>query len=280
MTTPDIPNMPTEQELQRPATLRQKLEMAARFSAVVAATVPPTSLPPMVLTAITYKRFRDEKRFHRWHHMLEWAHWCSRHIMKADVRVEGLHRMPQDTRRLMWVSNHQSYVDIPVIMGALRIGAFLSKDLVAYIPVLGWIAWLGGTIYFNRRSPESRRKALSDVLRMCEESTPVVVFPEGTRSKDGELRTTVRMGALRSCWERDIRIATFAIDGTRYVFPPSMDRMYTGQRVAIVVGETLEPADFLDADAYASAAWDSVRQCFERARQMRLDPDWEHYPAT
>jgi 1-acyl-sn-glycerol-3-phosphate acyltransferase len=179
----------------------------------------------------------------------------------------------------MYVSNHQSYVDIPTIMGALRIGAFLSKDLVAYIPVIGLIAWLAGTIYFRRKDAQSRRKGLEDTLRMCEFSTPVVVFPEGTRSRDGNLRESIRLGAMRACWERDIRVGTFALDGTRFIFPPTMDRFFPNQRVAFVVGEILQPGDFPDPDRFAEASWEEVKRCFAKARVMRESPDWIHYPA-
>jgi 1-acyl-sn-glycerol-3-phosphate acyltransferase len=277
---PAVPGAPDADELRRPATFFQKVEAALRAGGVLAAAVPTTSVPPMAVTALFYHRFRDEERFHRLHKMLEWAAFCIRHVLQMDVRVDGLDRLPTDRRRLMFVSNHQSYVDIPLIMGSLRIGAFLSKDLVAYLPVIGQIAWLGGTIYFRRRDPESRRRALQDVLRMCTESTPVVVFPEGTRTRDGELRQAVRPGALRAAWEHGLRIGTFAVDGTWHVFPPSMDRFYAHQRVAIVVGDTLDPADYPDGDAYAAAAWDAVKRDFVRARALRSSPDWEHLPAV
>jgi hypothetical protein len=70
-------------------------------------------------------------------------------------------------------------------------------------------------------------------------------------------------------------VATFAFHGTRYVFPPTMDRYHGHQRVALVVGETLDPADYTDADAFATAAWDEVSRRFDRAREMRSSPDWE-----
>lgn len=178
----------------------------------------------------------------------------------------------------MLVCNHQSYVDIPLIMGSLRIGAFLSKDIVAYLPVIGQIAWLAGTIYFRRDSKESRQRALVNVLRMCESSTPVVVFPEGTRSADGRLRDTVHLGALHSCHARGLRVGTFALDGTRYACPPSMDRYFPHQRVAIVVGETFDPSDFGDADGFARAVWEEVGRRFAEARAMRESSDWDTFP--
>jgi 1-acyl-sn-glycerol-3-phosphate acyltransferase len=210
--------------------------------------------------------------------MSGWAWFCTRFVMQADVRVEGLERLPRARRGVLCVSNHQSYVDIPVIMGALPFRAFLSKDLVAYIPFIGQIAWLGGTIYFNRRRPESRQKALDDTLRMCAQSTPVVVFPEGTRSQDGKLREVVRPGAMRAAWERGLRLCCFALDGTRNVFPPTMDRMYPHQRIAMVIGETLSPSRYPDGDAFAAAAWAEVGRCFERARVLRTSPYWAELP--
>lgn len=271
-----VPGTPTDEELAQPAPLSLRLTTVLRFGAVVAAAVPTTTLPPMALTVLLYRRFRDEERYHRWHQMQAWAAFCTRYIAQADVRVDGLERLPAQRRGVLAIANHQSYLDIPVIMGALPFRAFLSKELVAYIPVIGMIAWLGGTIYFNRRRPESRRKALEETLRMCAESTPVVVFPEGTRSTDGRLREKVHLGTLQLAWERGLRICCFAQDGTRYVFPPSMDRVYPHQRVAIVVGETMEPGSFPNGDAFATAAWAEVGRCFEKARELRTSSGWEY----
>ena len=278
MSRPPFPSRRPTRRSEAPPTLAARLECFARFGAVVAATVPTTTLPPMALTALVYRRFRDEERYHRWHRMSGWASFCTRHIMQADVRVQGRERLPTARRGILCVSNHQSYVDIPVIMGALPFLAFLSKDLVAYIPVLGQIAWLGGTIYFNRHRPQGRKKAQEDLLRMCAESTPVVLFPEGTRSRDGHLREKIHLGAIRSAWERGLEVCPFALDGTRHVFPPTMDRMYPHQRVAIVVGDRLSPRDFANGDAYAEATWTEVGRRFAEAKALRRSPDWDALP--
>ncbi len=247
-------SFPTEEDLKGPGTLAARLNMFFRFAYLIAAAIPTTTVPPMLLTALFYRRFRNEKVFQRIHSVLGWASFTARRVLQMDIRIDGRARLPEDRRKLMFISNHQSYVDIPLIMGAMRIGGFLSKKMVAFLPFLGPIAWLAGTIYFSRRSEKSRKKALEDVVRMSEQSTPVALFPEGTRSVDGNLREKVHLGAVKACWERGVRVATFAFHGTRYVFPPTMDRYYGNQRVALVVGETLDPADFPDTDAFARAA--------------------------
>jgi 1-acyl-sn-glycerol-3-phosphate acyltransferase len=269
---------PSEEELAGPPGPWSRLHMMLRFLYIILAAIPTTTVPPMLLTALFYRRFGSEERFQRIHSVLGWARFCSRRILQMDVRIEGRERLPADRGRLMFVSNHQSYVDIPMIMGALGIGAFLSKRLVAYLPVIGQIAWLAGTVYFDRRSEASRKRALEDVLRMCERSTPVALFPEGTRSRDGNLREKVHLGAIAACWERGIRVATFAFHGTRYVYPPTMDRFNGHQRVAIVVGDTLDPRDHPSADAFAVAAWREVGRRFAEAREMHGSPEWEGYP--
>ncbi len=269
---------PDEKDLAGKPPLARRIDIALRFAGVVLSGVPTTSVPPMAVTYFFYHRFGDEERYQRMHRVLEWADFCTKHVLEMDVRMEGMDRIPADRSRTMFVSNHQSFVDIPMIMSSMRIGAFLSKDTVGYIPVIGQIAWLAGTIYFDRKSPASRKKALSDVLDMCERSTAVHVFPEGTRSQDGNLSSKVHKGALEAAWERGLRLGTFAFHGTRYACPPAMDRFYPGQRVALVAGRTFDPGDFGDGASFADAAWEEVGRRFAEARALREAPGWEKLP--
>jgi len=275
---PEATMSPTEEDLARPPSPGKRIHMVLRWLSVWLASLPTTTVPPMLLTAIAYRRFRNEELFQRMHSVLQWAEFSARRCLQMDIRIRGGERAPRDRSKLMFISNHQSYVDIPMIMGTMRIGAFLSKSLVACLPVIGQIAWLAGTIYFSRRSERSRKKALEDVVRMSERSTPVALFPEGTRSVDGNLREKIHLGAVKACWERGVRVATFAFHGTRYCYPPTMDRYYGHQRVALVVGGTFDPADYPDADAFASATWDEVKRRFAEAREMRVSPDWNTFP--
>jgi 1-acyl-sn-glycerol-3-phosphate acyltransferase len=257
-----------------PATLGDNVSAALRGAAVLAAAVPTTTVPPVLWSWLWYRRFEDEERLLARHRMCDWAAFCVRHIIRADLRVLDLDRIPRERPGLMAVSNHQSYVDIPMIMGGLRLGAFLSKQLVAYIPFLGICAYLSGTVYLRRSSPESRKEALDETLRMCAESTPVVVFPEGTRSRDGNLRETIQPGALRGAFDRGLKVVTFGLDGTGKIFPPTMDRVRLGQRVVVAVGSTFDPRDFPDAEAFVTATWSGVRESFLRARAARDSAVW------
>lgn len=100
--------------------------------------------------------------------------WIGR-IVGARVHVSGtpLHA------RVLFVSNHVSWLDILIVAGATG-AAFVSRDDVARWPVIGWLAQLNNTIFVARAA----RGAVHDQARALREglesSQPVALFPEGT----------------------------------------------------------------------------------------------------
>ncbi len=86
----------------------------------------------------------------------------------------------------LWVSNHVSWLDIPVL-GALFPVVFLSKAEVARWPVVGQLARAAGTVFIKRGSGDSRQVSnqLADLLRVGHN---VLFFPEGTTTDGQALR--------------------------------------------------------------------------------------------
>jgi 1-acyl-sn-glycerol-3-phosphate acyltransferase len=243
-----------------------QLWMLARFSACVLAGVPSTTLIPLPLTLALTRRYRREELLKRLHLMVRWARFCTRHILDMTVLVEGRAHLPRDTRGYMYVSNHQSYVDILLLIDVLDTAAFLSKGLIKFIPVIGQCAYAGGTIYFDRGAQGSRQQALRDTIRMCKESTAVVIFPEGTRSFDGELRRKIHPGAVKAAYIHGLKAIPVGLDGTRRVVPKAMDRVGLGQTVAVTIGEPIDPARFDSAGAFVDAVWGRITELFVASR--------------
>lgn len=96
------------------------------------------------------------------------------HILGVEVRVHG--RVPREP--VMMVSNHVSWLDIPVI-GALQGAHFLSKAEVRQWPLIGWLAVAAGTVFIRRGSGDSRQRT-ADMVELLKDDRPVLVFPEGT----------------------------------------------------------------------------------------------------
>ena len=252
----------------RPATVLDRAHMLARAAAIIVAAFPTTGLIPLPVTQLLFKRFEREERLKRLHHMVGWARFSAERILGMRLDIRGQENLPQPcSRGHMYVSNHQSYSDILVLMTALDTVAFLSKRVpVKYLPAIGRSAYCGGTVYVDRGDSESRERALAETLRMCEESTAVVVFPEGTRSDDGNLRQKIYPRAMQAAHERGIKLIPIGVHGTWRVVPKAMDRVRTGQQVAVRIGRPLEPSDFATGEDYAEACWQRVAELHEEAR--------------
>lgn len=143
-----------------------------------------------------------------------WAGYIKR-IFRLNLEVHGReHLPPEDGRRLVVVSNHQSQLDIPVLVAALdRHLGFVAKRELGRIPLLAfWIRQLGCVLVDRSNRTEAHRALEAAAKGMG--LSPVVVFPEGTRSKDGAL-LPLKLGGFRLAILARARILPVHIEGTR-----------------------------------------------------------------
>jgi 1-acyl-sn-glycerol-3-phosphate acyltransferase len=243
-----------------------RVKLLSRIAACVAAAVPTTLVFPVPVTMLFGHRFGREDRVRRMHAIRAWASFCRRRIVRINLSVEGEQFLPQPSRGHMFVCNHQSWADILVLMEALDTGAFLAKSFVKWLPVLGWGTYACGSVFVDRSNQTSRQHAMNEILRMCAESTAVVVFPEGTRSEDGELRARWYPAAIRAAHAHGLRIVPVGIDGTFGVVPKSMDRINLNRPVAVTIGAAMDPSELADSRAFAEAVWTRVGELFAESR--------------
>jgi 1-acyl-sn-glycerol-3-phosphate acyltransferases len=114
---------------------------------------------------------------------------CSRVMLKicgVRCRVEGLENIKPDETYLV-VSNHQSIADIPIIGANLPINIrVLAKKELFMIPVLGQAMWLYDFVAIDRKNRRSAVKSL-EIAKKKMKHCSYLVFPEGTRSRDGHV---------------------------------------------------------------------------------------------
>ncbi len=113
------------------------------------------------------------------------------------VVVEGVENIPLDDRRICFVSNHRSFVDIPLIVTYIPVLlGFVAKIELKRVPFLrGWMKALG-CVYIDRTSARSSVKAIFDGVKVIKGGHPLVIFPEGTRSKSEEIGD-LKAGSLK-----------------------------------------------------------------------------------
>jgi 1-acyl-sn-glycerol-3-phosphate acyltransferase len=105
-------------------------------------------------------------------------------IGRWNVRVEGLSNLPAGGAIL--AANHQSLVDIPLFLAALpRDVRFLAKRELGRIPLFGYAMEKAGNLFIDREDPRDAVHLIREATSRIERGQMVVIFPEGTRSRDG-----------------------------------------------------------------------------------------------
>lgn len=117
---------------------------------------------------------------------------------------------------LVLVSNHTSYWD-PVVVGCAfnRQVHFMAKSELFSIPLLGTAIRILGA--FPVRRDKSDRNAIRTAVKLLEKGSVVGVFPEGTRSRTGEM-LKLHLGAAMLAFKAGVPILPVAVSGTRGVF--------------------------------------------------------------
>ena len=128
-------------------------------------------------------------------------------------RVTGT--LPENPRNpYVVVSNHESFVDILLISHLPWEMKWLSKKEMFKIPFAGWLMYLSGDIPLERGDRSSAGKAMTLCKKALERRVSVMIFPEGTRSENNDMRP-FKDGAFRLAIEAQVPVLPLVVQGTR-----------------------------------------------------------------
>jgi 1-acyl-sn-glycerol-3-phosphate acyltransferase len=117
----------------------------------------------------------------------------------------------------IYMSNHESGIDILLLLLAIRQDVrFLAKRALFFIPFMGWSMWLAGFVPVDRRRTDRAKEVLSELESRLAKGTSILVFPEGTRSRDGRLGPFKKSGFLTAL-KSGIPIVPVGVSGARAV---------------------------------------------------------------
>jgi 1-acyl-sn-glycerol-3-phosphate acyltransferase len=135
------------------------------------------------------------------------------------------------------VSNHQSGLDILVAFRLFFHFKWVSKIEMFRVPFIGWNMRLNRYIKIIRGEEESRRQMMADCERTLSEGSSVYFFPEGTRSRTGQLKP-FKPGAFILAHKMKLPILAIAINGTKDALPKASLNFHGRHRFRIeVIGE-------------------------------------------
>lgn len=114
------------------------------------------------------------------------------------------------------VANHSSVLDIPILMGLPTPMRVLAKKSLIRAPVMGWYMGFSKQIPIDMSDPRDVEATLDRCLDALNNGISVVIFPEGTRSEDGQLQK-FRRGAFRLAKDTGFPVLPVSIDGTHRI---------------------------------------------------------------
>ena len=177
--------------------------------------IPVISVYTIVLGTVSILSTFVDRRGHAAHACARaWA-WLILATTGVDVSVSGLDRVKRGETYL-FISNHQSIYDIPVIFATLPFQLrIISKESLGRFPFLGWHLRRAGHLLVDRRNPD-RPGILRRWRRLVADRISLIIFPEGTRSADGRVGR-FKGGSFLLALEAGLTVVPLSISGSRHV---------------------------------------------------------------
>lgn len=159
-------------------------------------------------------------------------------ITPVRVLVKGREGVDRSASYVM-VANHQSYYDIIAMYGWTGIDLkFVMKKELKRIPVFGQACAAKGHVFVDRSDRQSAIDSLNSSVENLRKGESVIIYPEGTRSRDGEVQD-FRKGAFRLALATGLPILPVSVAGTDRIQPADTLKLYPG-RIGVKLHEPIE----------------------------------------
>jgi 1-acyl-sn-glycerol-3-phosphate acyltransferase len=181
------------------------------------------------------------------------AHWCARTWARliltttgVDVDVSGLERLDPN-RAYVFVANHQSIYDIPIIFSSLPYQVrIIAKKSLGTFPFIGWHLRRTGHMLVDRKNPTRALHIFARASTLMKQGLCLIVFPEGTRSRDGRV-APFKGGSFFLALRTGLPLVPLSVVGSRHVMLKGRLATYPG-RVKLIVHEAIDTGTLTDAD--------------------------------
>lgn len=171
--------------------------------------------------------------------------WAIVSTTGAKVNVSGRENIPK-TRTICCIANHQSLFDIPLLIGWLGIPlGFIAKKELKKIPVLnGWISIIHSA-FIDRSNSRSAIESINKGADNIRKGHPLVIFPEGTRSKSGTI-AEFKAGSLKLPLSAEAVILPVTIKGTRMIYEANSH--IRKSQINLIIHKAIYPEDAVYSD--------------------------------
>jgi 1-acyl-sn-glycerol-3-phosphate acyltransferase len=200
------------------------------------------------------------------HSVDERARWFGKRVvelLEIDLVVHGAERVPPG-RAYVYMSNHQSHLDIPMLYASLPSPTIrmLAKKELFQIPLWGRGLREAEFIEVDRTNPTKARRSIEHAKSLVREGVSIYLAPEGTRSRDGRINK-LKKGGFHLALDTGTPIVPVAISGTIEILPRGGKVMQTGKTVEVTIGTPI-PVEGRDLEGLSREVSEFLKQHVER----------------
>lgn len=205
-------------------------------------------------------------------HFFAWL-WCHTLLKVLGIRVRVLaEALPEKGKNYVFMANHQSQLDIPVLESLLKPYniRFLAKKSLFDIPFFGWGIRALGYVPVEREDPKEGLKSLLACVERLKEGVSLIVFPEGTRSPNGELLPFKTAGFLIPI-KAGVPVCPVAIWGTFRILPKGKLWFDLREREVLVsIGPVIDVKGFTlrDKNRLLAEVREYIEKSLERMKNL------------
>ena len=208
-------------------------------------------IPALILRLFGLGRLADRLVF--WHAAVisNTGLWLAGIKVHVSGDIESIRERVNKGEGFCFVSNHTSILDIILMLGRLKARAgFVAKRELLFVPLINVMIAMTHSVFINRKSLRKSVDAINRATERIKKGHSMVIFPEGTRSKTGEIGT-FKHGSFRMATESGAFVVPVTVKGLRDSFE---DRKHFFQRrdCFLNVGTPVKPPAAKDREAVAA----------------------------
>ncbi len=177
----------------------------------------------------------------------------------------------QKGQSYVFVSNHQSFLDVFAIYGWLPANfKWLMKKELRRVPFVGFACKVAGHIFVDRANPVAALHSIKEIETELQNGVSTVIFPEGTRTKTGEMGRFKR-GAFQVALDLHLPIIPISLTGCYEAMPRGTYYARPRSHIYMHIGKPIDLSDFIDPSTSqidSNAAMAYVRERVQEGMQQ------------